>query len=435
MLFPTVPEALERIRLRDATICAFASTRLEDAAREHNELNQKAPRSKLHGVPFSLKDEWETLCLPTSGGSFRHRHRRSSEDAPILRALTEAGGILLGKTNMSDLGIAPETSNWVGGITRNPCDLTRTAGGSSGGAAAAVADGMSGFDWGTDIGGSIRYPAALCGIYGLRLSTESWPPSHLFPAPPPAMSWLCAQGPLTRSLSQMRTVLETVAPSLCTAPARPAFRARSVVIHGPTRASQWNDFASEVGPLLAHTIGPVESDSGLLSTRRMQWIYNAVWCSHFLDLLSCDPSLPLMSGLGAITMALATNGRFDKRIHPTTAALLLQMAVGRLFVFSNPSRALADAREVKNSFERLWAHGTVVAMPVTCFPAPYVGKTVRNMRVVECTIPGNLADATALAIPFGRFADSTPRALQLLGPPGSELHLIELAERLSPAAD
>jgi len=429
-MFPSVAECIDRIRARDATLCAFAATRLDDAARDAAELLAQPPRSKLHGVPFSLKDEWETVCLPTSGGSWRHRDRRSPEDATILKVLRDSGAVLLGKTNMSDLGIPPETTNHVAGATKNPHNLERTAGGSSGGSAAAVADGMSGFDWGADIGGSIRYPAALCGIYGLRLSSEVWPISHSFPCPPASMMWLLAHGPLTRSLDQMRAVLDTVAPAIKRPASRPAFRAAGVALHAPEGKTPWGDFAAEAGPKLEAAVGP-RREHRLPTTRKMQWIYNALWASHFWELTRCDPTLSVFDGIVASLLALASGGRLDKRVHPTTAALLLQIALGGVTVFRDKARALANAMEVKRAFEDVWAEGTIVAMPVTCYPAPRIGTTVRNMRVIECTVPGNLADAAALAVPFGKFADGMPRALQLMGPPGSEEHLVELAYRLS----
>jgi Asp-tRNA(Asn)/Glu-tRNA(Gln) amidotransferase A subunit family amidase len=168
----------------------------------------------------------------------------------------------------------------------------------------------------------------------------------------------------------------------------------------------------------------------LPTTRKMQWVYNAIWASHFWELVKCDPTLPVFDGIVASLLALASGGRLDKRVHPTTAALLLQIALGGVLVFRDKARALANAMEVKRAFEDVWAEGTLVAMPVTCYPAPRIGTTVRNMRVIECTVPGNIADAAALAVPFGKFADGMPRALQLMGPPGSEEHLIELAQRL-----
>lgn len=427
----TVPQAIARIQAREPLIRAFVSTRLADAARDHEARAREPSRSALHGVPFSLKDEWETLCLPTTGGSWRHRERRSPLDSRVMRAFHDAGAILVGKSNLSDLGLAPEASSWVGGVTRNPVDPTRSAGGSSGGAAAAVADGMVGFDWGTDIGGSIRLPAANCGVTGLRLSSETWPVTELFPMAPPALTFMLAQGPITRTLAEMTAVLDVAAPRLRTGPDRGAFAPRQVALYTLDRGGLWRDFAADVGPVFVRAGLECRPADGLPPPSRARWINAAVWCSHFDDIRAIEPGLTLASGLGAVLSAIFLRGRLgDRRLHPITAELLLQIAIGRAFVFRDKARALADARAYRAAFERLWDAGTVVAMPVCAWPAARPGRANHNPRMLECTFPGNLVDATALALPWGRFADGLPRALQLLGPPGSERALIRLGERL-----
>ncbi len=433
-LFPlTVPEAIARIEARDPTIRAFVNTRLDRARREYEQRSREPARSPLHAVPFSLKDEWETRDLPTTGGSWRHRDRVGAVDSAVRRAIEGAGAILLGKTNLSDLGLAPEASSWVGGQTRNPHDLSRTAGGSSGGAAAAVADGMSALDWGTDIGGSIRMPAGFCGVPGLKLAAECWPITDLFPSVPAAMTWMCSQGPLARTMPQLRAIVETLAPALKKVD-RGGFVAKEAVLVVPDRGGRWEAFAEEVGPALAKVLG-VRSDHGLPPTKRMRWIYNGVWCSHFADLFEADPTLTFWPGMAAVLSAVVFRGALgDRRLHPLTAELLLQIAIGRALVFRDRASALDDARTVKDGFERIWERGGVAVMPLAMWPAPPVGWTNMNTRLLECTVPGNLADATGLTVPWDRWPGTTlPRAIQLLGPPGSELALLDLAERLAPS--
>jgi amidase len=431
--FPlTVPESARRIEARDPHIKAFVSTRLPEAhADEHEARARVAPASPLHGVPFSLKDEWETRCLPTTAGSWRHRDRRSPVDSQVLRTFDEAGAILVGKTNLSDYGLVPESTSWVGGTTRNPIDPSRTAGGSSGGAAAAVADGMVEFDWGTDIGGSIRIPAGYCGIYGLRLSSSTWPVTELFPMAPPALSWLLAQGPITRTLAQLSTVLDVAAPRLRTGRPRGEFRASHAVLYTVGKGGEWPSFARDLAGPLRRALGDVREDAGLPSTGKARWIYNSVWCSHFDELLGVDPEMGLVSGLGAVLSAVLLRGRFgDRRFHPSTAEILLQVAVGRVLMFRDKRTAMKNVRDYRDAFERIWDRGGVVVMPVCVWPAARHGTSNRNPRILECTMPGNLTDATSLAIPWGRFADGLPRGVQLIGPPGSERELITLAEKL-----
>jgi Asp-tRNA(Asn)/Glu-tRNA(Gln) amidotransferase A subunit family amidase len=121
-----VDAAVARVRERDPLIHAFITTRLEEALADAHALAKERPRSPLHGVPYSLKDEWETKGLTTTSGSARYRTRISTESSSVHRAFEAAGAVLIGKSNLSDLGIAPEASSYVGGTTRNPHGLPRS---------------------------------------------------------------------------------------------------------------------------------------------------------------------------------------------------------------------------------------------------------------------------------------------------------------------
>ena len=124
----------------------------------------------LHGLPFTVKDAIETAGLRSTGGAPELASHVPTTDAPAVSRLSSAGGILFGKTNAPRWSADIQTHNDLFGVTRNPWDLDRTTGGSSGGAAAAVASGMTGFELGTDIGGSIRLPSSFCGVYGHKPS-------------------------------------------------------------------------------------------------------------------------------------------------------------------------------------------------------------------------------------------------------------------------
>jgi aspartyl-tRNA(Asn)/glutamyl-tRNA(Gln) amidotransferase subunit A len=418
--------AVARARVRQPLVRAFLSERF-DAALVEAAVARPGP---LSGVPFGLKDEWETTCLPTTAGSWRHKDRRSRADSPVFEVFRDAGAVLLGKTNMSDLGIAPESTNWVGGATRNPHALKRTAGGSSGGAAAAVADGMVAFDWGTDIGGSIRMPAAFCGVLGMKLSSETWPLTGSFPVIPQVVKWMCGQGPLARTTAQLRALLEIAAPRLRTGQSR-SFTASGAAIYAPSHPGVWPEFAAEIGPHLEATFGVAPRLApSLPPTRETMAIYAGVWASSLEDLVEADDTLSLSRGIASALSAVLFRGRLfnDRRIHPSTAELLTLMALGRLTLFRDRMAARAKAMRVRDAFEALWNEGLVIAAPVTSFPPPVIGRTNLNTHLLESTCPGNLADATGLSIPFGTFS-GLPRSIQLLGPPGSERALIDIADR------
>jgi amidase len=122
----------------------------------------------LHGVPMTIKDSLDTQGVVTTAGTLGRRNYKPREDATVVRRLYEAGAVLLGKTNTSELTLSFETDNLVYGRTKNPYDLERTPGGSSGGAAALVAAGGSPFDIGSDTSGSLRVPCHYCGIAGIK---------------------------------------------------------------------------------------------------------------------------------------------------------------------------------------------------------------------------------------------------------------------------
>ncbi len=420
----TVQMAADRIRTRNDQLCAFVTTCLDEAA---TETGTAADGGALQGVPFSLKDAWDTAGIVTTGGSYRFRDRVPEGSAPIYDVVRDAGAVLLGKTNLSDLSVSPEASSHVGGATRNPHDLTRTAGGSSGGAAAAVADGMTAFDWGSDIGGSIRVPSAFCGVHGMRLSSETWPMSGYFPAPPGPMKWMNGQGPITKTLAQMRLLLEVAAPHMRVGDGRNV-SIDGAWIYAP-KHGRWPGFADDVRPWLQRCFNEVRDDHGLPRPHEARNLAIAVWASHFDELLESDP-MSLGEGVGAVLGALVFGGRRDKRLHPRTAEVMVAVMAGRYTLFRDRDKALAEAHAYRQQVSEAWQQGYVVVAPVCAYPAPRIGTTNRNPHLLDCAFAGNVADSTALTIPCGRFDDGLPRGIQLMGPPGSEFALIDLAEHM-----
>ena len=162
---------LRRIEQLNSTLNAivfFADDPLEQARQAEAAVMRGDELGPLHGVPYTLKDCIETAGMRMSLGSRIYDGYISRQDAEVYTRLKAAGGILLGKTNMPEFALWWETDNDVFGVTRNPWNLERTAGGSSGGEVAAIAAGLSPFGLGTDLGGSIRAPASLCGVVGLK---------------------------------------------------------------------------------------------------------------------------------------------------------------------------------------------------------------------------------------------------------------------------
>ncbi len=184
------------------------TARLADAARANGE-----ERGALHGLPMTIKDSLETAGLVTTSGAPELRHHVPTEDAVAVRRAREAGAIIVGKTNLPIYAGDWQTYNSVYGRTNNPWDLTRTVGGSSGGAAASLAAGLVSLEIGSDIGGSIRTPASYCGVYGHKPSHGIVPGRGHIPGPPGTKSEpdLAVVGPLARTAADLQLALDVIA--------------------------------------------------------------------------------------------------------------------------------------------------------------------------------------------------------------------------------
>lgn len=206
---------LGRIERHNGKINAVVTLDAEGAARAaadaDREISTGIIRGPLHGLPVTVKDSFETAGMRTTSG-VRARDHVPSRDSTVAARLKAAGAIILGKTNLPELLSGCHCCNPIFGRTNNPWDLSRTPGGSSGGSAAAVAAGMSAFDIGSDIKGSIRVPAHFCGVYGLK-PTDFMVSSagHVPGTPRGLLRYLISVGPLARSARDLRLALSVIA--------------------------------------------------------------------------------------------------------------------------------------------------------------------------------------------------------------------------------
>jgi aspartyl-tRNA(Asn)/glutamyl-tRNA(Gln) amidotransferase subunit A len=202
---------LARIEAVDPRVNAFCLVMVDQAraaAREAEIAVMKGePLGALHGVPVSLKDVLYTRGVRTTGGSRLFADLIPEEDNVAVGRLKAAGAIILGKTNTSEFGHKALTDNPLFGVTRNPWDPTRTPGGSSGGAAAAVASGLGPVALGTDGGGSVRIPAGFCGLVGVKPSFGRVPQTPGFPG----WDHVGTIGPLARTVRDAAAVLDVIA--------------------------------------------------------------------------------------------------------------------------------------------------------------------------------------------------------------------------------
>ena len=184
---------------------AMAEARAADDALASGEL--KGP---LHGVPVTFKDAIETAGIISTGGTLGRCNFLPQQDAVIVKRLRAAGAIVLGKTNCPEFGWAWESDNLIYGRTNNPYDLSLSPGGSSGGESALISAGGSPLGFGSDAGGSVRFPANCCGLAGIKPTSGRVPRTGHFPGPGGTLDALWQIGPLARSVEDLDLALKIV---------------------------------------------------------------------------------------------------------------------------------------------------------------------------------------------------------------------------------
>jgi amidase len=202
--FNPVLNAVVTLDLERARAAADAA----DAAAERGEF-----RGPLHGLPITIKDTFETAGLRTTAGATIYTQHVPAQNAVAVQRLIDADAIVFGKTNTPAFAADLQTYNDIFGVTNNPWDRTRAVGGSSGGAAVAVATGLTAFDLGSDIGGSIRNPVHYCGVYGHKPTFGIIPTRGHIPGPPGALATrdISVAGPIGRSADDLDMILALTA--------------------------------------------------------------------------------------------------------------------------------------------------------------------------------------------------------------------------------
>jgi Asp-tRNA(Asn)/Glu-tRNA(Gln) amidotransferase A subunit family amidase len=183
----------------------------EQARAAENLVLRGAQLGPLHGVPLTIKSCIDVAGWPCPAGSLLRKTYVANLDAPLVSRWKAAGAILLGNTNTPEFLMAYETDNLLTGKTSNPWNLAHSAGGSSGGEAAAIAAGCSAGGVGSDGGGSVRVPAHFCGICGLKPTPGRIPATGHFPPGTGAFSWLGVVGPMARTIADVRSLFEVMA--------------------------------------------------------------------------------------------------------------------------------------------------------------------------------------------------------------------------------
>lgn len=211
-----VEACIERIEAFDPMVNAVIQRRFDQARQEADQADADLTAGKLvgplHGVPITIKDTFNVAGLATTVGLAFRKNRVEPSDGPLVGRLREAGAIVLGKTNVIQLLVGWETDNPTFGRTNNPWDLARTPGGSSGGEAAAIAYGGSKLGLAGDFGGSVRVPAAFCGVCGLKPSAHRLTQLDIPPEPFGKQEAIVAQpGPIAPNVEDLALTMEVLA--------------------------------------------------------------------------------------------------------------------------------------------------------------------------------------------------------------------------------
>jgi amidase len=420
--------ALGRIERLDGEINAFVAVFAERAladAQRADERRARGDRAPLLGVPVAVKDEIDIAGAVTSRGTGAIT-ARATADAEVVRRLREAGAIVIGKTAMPELGLWPFTESVSWGVTRNPWDVERTPGGSSGGSAAAIAARLVPAAIGVDGAGSIRIPAACCGIFGLK------PQSGRVPRTPhdrDGSHWICF-GPLTRTVLDGAIVLDVIQgpQALPTAPGRFERAARE-------RPPRLRVAVSDAFP--AGTSGTLSADvlEALRSTAELLRSMGHEVVERDIDFQLRD--VPVILGLmfRAIRDFVHEVER-PERLERRTRALARP---GALVSDALLERLLHAERRMRERLARFFAEHDVLMTPVMSRPAVPAGimegrgATVTYLwetSWVPFTVLWNSTGQPAVSLPAGMSTTGLPLAIQLIARPDEERTLLSLAAQL-----
>ena len=413
-----VREHLSRIAARDGELRAFTVVRDAAALREAEELSRRTDleRLPLAGVPVAVKENMRVAGLPTQHGSAGVPRVPERTDSAIVRRLRNAGAIVIGKTAMPELAIFPFTEG-PGWVTRNPFDPSRTCGGSSGGSAVAVASGMAALAAGTDGGGSVRIPAACCGLVGVKTTRGT------VPLPDGAHDhWygLSVAGPLARDVRDAALMLDVMR-------GRPA-RAQPGAPQPRLRVSL----------SLRHPVMGAPVDREVRDAIRRVAYFLAASGHEVIEANPPYPQLPvsfLRAYLAGIAEDADALGLDLDVAEPRTRAMARRGAWLRRRGWDRH----AHGYQASHRLRRWMASRDALLTPVIAYSPPRTGRWANRGwfatalgvgRWMGFNPPWNLAGCPAVSMPIGRFRDGLPLAMQIVGAPGTEPTLLALAAQV-----
>jgi amidase len=422
---------LERIRRIDDQVRSFVTIDEDMVAARAGDVERRLKEGAalpLAGIPYAIKDLTDTAGLRTTYGSRLREHNVPARDAAVARRLREAGGVLLGKTNTPEFGNRATTAYGLFPATRNPWDLSRTAGGSSGGSAAAVAACLCPLAEGSDGGGSIRIPSSCCGVVGIKPSrgrVSNHPDAN-------PRGGLITHGPIARTVSDAALMLDVMAGA---EPGDPFV--------APVQTSSFLEASAQDPSGLR--IGMLDTSDKWIDPQVVAAVHQA---GELLASLGhrVEPAQVDLTGLGRV---------FRVMVEAESAA----NDVGDPALFSDPysrwcyergvrQTAVEYIRATEEMFRRSreiilasMAWDCLLTPTVTLPPQPldtFLADTERvaedDLAYIPFTYPFNISGQPAISLPLGWSDDGLPIGVQLVGQPYGEASIIRLAAQVERAA-
>jgi len=415
---------LATIERRNSALNTFITV-LADSARAQArqadvEIAAGRYRGPLHGIPISIKDIIDVGGVPTTAASRVRAAHVADADSTVVRRLREAGAVLVGKNNLHEFALGTTNEDSAYGPARHPLDENRSPGGSSGGSAAAVAAGMAYASIGTDTGGSVRIPASLCGLVGLKPSLGELPTDGVVPL----SATLDHVGPLCRSVADARILYEVLGDEAV----RPAPRA------GRTRAIRLGVLRGYFTRLLdAEVASSFESACARLQKAGVEL---------------CDRTVPHADDIQAIYVHIALSEgaayhgpMLDRRPHDYTVNVRLRLEMGRYILGEDYLRALRGRDVLQAEVDRALNDCDALLLPTLPVPAPrlgvetvQIGETRESVRTVMLRLTQlfNITGHPAITVPCGQTAEGLAIGAQIVGARQGTRLLLDVAETLEP---
>ena len=401
----------------NAFITVTADLALAQARQADKDIAGGRCRGLLHGIPISLKDLIDLEGTPTTAGSLVRKGHVATGDAPVTRLLRDAGAVFVGKTNLHEFAFGTTNEDSGFGPARNPHDPSRSPGGSSGGSAIAVATGMSLGTVGTDTGGSIRIPAAACGIVGLK----------------PEWGRVSTAGvvPLSRQLDHVGPLAASVSD---------AWLLYNALLPAASRVNTLPESASMKGLRLGVLSGYLfeRLDADVEST-----VLAAIERFKQLGASVKDVPLPHAEHIAAVYLHLVFGDAaeyhartLESRPQDYTPNVRMRLEMARYVLAEDYIRALRGKALIAREIDRALDGVDALVCPALSIPAPPIGAATVPVKggsdavrtlMLRCTQPFNLSGHPAISLPCGKTPAALPIGLQLVGHKGRTPALIQAA--------